>query len=736
MSVSPLLQRFLDETAGQVPQWMGRVSQLALLALRDPKQSRALQGIGPRPTQDADVALRRHEASWGRRVADLLRQGWQAELAAASLTPAGTAARAMLSADALTLVDEAQAEENIELLRAVQLVELVAEEELRELQARVATLRGETTIRKQSNLLRPELIVRAVWDASDLMQLNPLARKALMRASGGPLSEALRTAYAAASLCLADWGIAPAAWKASAMPGARRASAPNSGYDLTQPGALDGLRARVGPRGGAGLGLAMAGRDAQALRQMDLRVAQLLASPADPVQPDAAVTSAGRLMLRLPALETLARDENDREVMLLIALLFEAVLDDTLVLPSVRAVLDRLQAPLLRIGLKDSRLLDDYTHPSWQLLIRLASHAAGFQDEDDARLLAMLPEVDRLFASLQAAETPDAAQHAQALKQLEALLSAELAGECHDAQAPIARLQAAARREALREALRRQVELQLREATLPWQLQGERSRAAAADIEPVTLGEPLQRFLTGPWIDVLAHAVLHDGEHAEVTRGLQAVVPDLLASLQPLRSGEARQRLMASVPGLVGRMQQGMVRIAIPVVEREAVLDALMARHTELLRPGAAAKSAAASTELTPEEIVRRMREEDVSAEPASGPFYGGVGDSMFDVATLDTVPAALMPDTPLPDPRAWLKRLAPGQWCRLVARGNWSVARVLWVDPAREHWLFSDAEIGLTHGLTRRALDRLAASGLAMPLEERNVIERAVDRLLVPRPS
>ena len=441
-------------------------------------------------------------------------------------------------------------------------------------------------------------------------------------------------------------------------------------------------------------------------------------------------------MLRLPALETLARHENDREVMLLIALLFEAVLDDALVLPPVRAVLDRLQAPLLRIGLKDPRLLDDYTHPSWQLLIRLASHTAGFQDEDDARLRALLPEVDRLFASLQAAEAPDAAQHAQALKQLEALLSAELASECADAQAPIARLQAAARREALRATLRRQVELQLHEATLPWRLQGERSRAAAADIEPVTLGEPLQRFLTGPWIDVLAHAVLHDGEHAEVTRGLQAVVPDLLASLQPLRGGEARQRLLASVPGLVGRMQQGMARIAMAAGERQAVLDALMARHTELLRPGTAAKPAAASTELTPEEIVRRMREEDLSAEPASGPSYGGAGDSMFDVATLDTVPAALMPDTPLPDPRAWLKRLAPGQWCRLVARGNWSVARVLWVDPAREHWLFSDAEIGLTHGLTRRALESLAASGLAMPLEERNVIERAVDRLLVPRPS
>ena len=185
MSASPLLQRFLDETAGQVPQWMGRVSQLALQALRDPKQSRALQGIGPRPTQDAEMALRRHEAPWARRVADLLRQGWQAELAAASLAPVGTASRALLSADALTLVDEAQAEENIELLRTVQLVELAAEEELRELQARMATLRGETTIRKQSNLLRPELIVRAVWDASDLMQLNPLARKALMRASGG-----------------------------------------------------------------------------------------------------------------------------------------------------------------------------------------------------------------------------------------------------------------------------------------------------------------------------------------------------------------------------------------------------------------------------------------------------------------------------------------------------------------------------------------------------------------------
>lgn len=729
MDVSPLLPRYLDSCLAEVPRWMSRVANDALQALHAPTTRSALRELPVRPRDEAERALRHNHPLWARRVGELLAARWHAELDAAP-PEAGAPLRAVWSADALTLVGEAEVEENIELLRAVQLVDHAAELALHELQARTATLRGEAAVRKNSNLLRPDLMVRAVWDASEVLGLGAPARKALMRACGEPLAQALKQAAVDASRRLADWGVGQAAWRASSTPVARRTAPQSSGYDLTRPGALDSLRSRLGTRSGADVAHTRSGADtagtrsgtgatarvgrmdeAEALHQLDLNLMRALALPA---------AAADRLVPRLPYLDAAARNDDDRGVMLLVAQLCDAALDDGLLPVPVCAALASLQGPLLRIAVREPRLLEDHTHPTWQLMIRLASHTVGFQDDDDPRLCTLLRDVRSLFARLQAAPA-SAALHAQALAALDALLVAELDAERRDAAAPIAKLQAAARRGALVEALRRQVRLELHGATAPWRFEG------GAPAAPLELDDTLQRFFTGAWADALAHAVLNEGEHAETTRGLLAVVPDLLASLAPLRSDDDRRRLVAAVPGLVQRLQQGMARIALPPPQREAVLAALMTRHTELLR----APGNPASQVLTPEEIVRRLREEELPAETGPRP---AAGDSLFDIATLDTVPAALMPEAPMPGAHGWLQQLAVGTWCRLVARGDWTVARVLWVDEAREHWLFSDAELGLTHGLTRRALERLAVGGLAAPLEARTLIERAVDSLLAPR--
>ncbi len=705
MAASPLLQAFLDDQLAQVPQWMARVARDARLAL---KTSVAV---------DVQSALRDRHAAWAHRVGELLVAAWQDDLAGSSPAAAASAERPAWSAQALTLVDEEAADQNIELLRAVQEVEVLLEDHVRDLQARSASLRGQATVGRHANLLRPPLVVQAVWDASAVLGLDASARRALMRASSAPLGRALKQVSIDAGRRLADWGVAAATWQASAPPGARRLPAPNSGVDLTRPGALDELRGRL-------TGRAAPPPAPDALIRLDLGLAQALDT-----DPHAGADPAPRRLLeRLPDLASMARHDDDREVMLLVAHVFDAVLDDALLLPSVRQALGLLQGPLLRIAIREPRLLEDHTHPSWQLMIRLATHAAGFQDDADPRLRALLVEVRRLFEALQAASRPDAAQHAEALAALDALLVAELDAERRDAAAPIAKLQAAARRTLLHEALRRQVRLQIQEAAGRWHVEGRAAPSQAAE-DAVTLDPELQDFLAGPWVETLTQAVLQDGEHAESTRGLLAVVPDLLVSLAPLRSDGDRRRLLASVPGLVQRLQLGMARSGLPAARRETLLALLMARHTELLRPGAAP----AAREASPQEIVRRLRDEDLPPPRVVAPASG---DSMFDIGTLETVPAELMPDAPGPaDARAWLRHLAVGQWCRLVARGSWSTARVVWVDAARAHWLFSDAEFGLTHGLTRRALERLAQGGLAAPVEERNLIERAVDSLLAPQP-
>lgn len=716
MTDPTLLHRYLDACAADVPHWMSRVAHDTLQALHAPTTRSSLRELPVRPRDEAENALRQHHVLWARRVGELLPERWRAELAGPPVDAGGARPRPGWSADSLTLVDEAVAEENIELLRVVQQVDHAVESALHELQARSATLRGDAAVRKNSNLLRPEAMVRAVWDASEVLGLAPPARRVLLRACGEPLARALRRVVDEAVARLASWGVAPAAWQASAMPAARRVAPPDSGRDLTRPGALEDLRSRLGTRSGADL-VTRAGRldAAGALDQLDVNIVRALAIPA--------VAGQMRLQPVLPYLEAAARHDDDREIMLLVGHLYDAVLDDTLVPGPVREVVAALQGPLLRMALREPLLLDDYGRPLWQLMIRLASHAVGFQDDDDPRLCRVLDEARHLFTRLQTAP-PSTALHAQALQALDDLLRGDLDRERRDAAAPLARLRSAAHRAAVVEALRRQVRLELHEASSPWRVEGTGTSAPGA-----TVDDELQRFLTGPWADALAHAVLNDGEQAETTRALLAVVPELLATLAPPRSDDTRRKLVATVPSIIQRLQQGMARIALPQAERDAVLALLMARHAELLRgPGTSAAAAASDAA----EIVRRLREEE--HDVADAPALPAAGDSLFDVATLDTVPAALMAESTGPGARDWLQSLQPGTWCRLVARGDWTVARVLWVDEARQHWLFSDAELGVTHGLTRRALERLGASGLAAPLESRNLVERAVDRLLAPR--
>jgi len=66
----------------------------------------------------------------------------------------------------LELMDEARVEVDIEISRAMQLVDSTAEWELRELQTFTSTLVGQQHVNAESNPFRPLVYVSALWDAT------------------------------------------------------------------------------------------------------------------------------------------------------------------------------------------------------------------------------------------------------------------------------------------------------------------------------------------------------------------------------------------------------------------------------------------------------------------------------------------------------------------------------------------------------------------------------------------
>ena len=700
---SPLLQRFIDGVLERAPQSMHKI-------LTD--SARQVSG-GSRAAILATSALSNHHSA--------LLGHWLAALREQVSTAPNSGFGALGASPwlELQLVDESQAEADVEVQRMVEAIEHEAEWELRELQARGATLRGEEAITKQTNPLQPGAVARSLWQATGFLSLGFDARSALMRAVTPVLCRELREAYAQANRELAGWGVAAAAYRAvqgpaSGTPPQRWSRAPDSGFIVSHPGAFKpllakdsrlarGLISRFGQLGADTTRHAEAALE-EALQAMD-STAWDLSSTQSPQLAQADATPPNLLRRHREMLQRAARDDIDRDAIDLLARLFDAMLSDTRLLQSVRAAIGRLQPSVLRIALHDPALLQgdaNRTHPTWALLNRISSHAVGYESEEDPRLHEFLMALHQIVDAVAEAKSVDASVHARALRQLEQGIEVLLAEQRALLQPTFAKLQVDEQRGALAVRYHQQM---------------------LALLSDLPLGENLHRFLSGPWVQVVTQAAVDHGETSTQVSEALAVVNQLLWSLEPLRRPEDRERLVRLLPTLVGRLERGMKQLGMPEAEQQSLLKELMTLHTEALRNPHQMRATATPT---PEDLVRRMREERLPSGALAAPR-----DSVYDLGNLDTVPFAVLEDEGKANERVRPERMRVGQWHALFLRGEWTPAQLLWQSSTRMHWVFAGRKPNRPLVLTRSAIDRLAREGLIVVLEDRGLVERAVDALI-----
>ncbi len=373
-------------------------------------------------------------------------------------------------------------------------------------------------------------------------------------------------------------------------------------------------------------------------------------------------------------------------------------------MPPVKGLMGRLQPSVERVAERDPSLLQRHDHPAWQLLNRVAAHCAGYPEAGDPRLAEFLRFLDTLVARVGSTPSPDSALYRRALDEVNHFIDQRGREALAHAQAAIDKLQRIERAEQLRGVLRQQLR---------------QTRGAV-------VGETLRDFLFGPWIDVVVESMARHGEASTEAMDLQHVVDELLSSLQPPRTPADGDRVRATLPALVARLQKGMDLAAMPQEARIAVLDDLRRQHISLLQAGAK-PAAEDERDLTPEEIVRRMRE-----EPDPPPFSPEEG---VDRGSLPTVPVALLSQEDTAAGRlardAWLARLVPGSWYHMFVQGHWITAQLMWTSENGQFLVFENRDAEHAHSLTRRAIERLLAEGLVTVLEERSLMQRAVDSLI-----
>ena len=722
MPIASVLQRFVDDELARAPALIERTLAGTLQLLRDTRESPLT--ASERMHQFAIVeALQGHAAVYQRSFVEALRLGVQDVLAEQQDGPQATARGA---GGGLELMDESRVEIDIEISRAMQLIDTTAEWELRELQTFTSTLAGQTHVSAESNPFRPLVCATALWQAACAVSRVPVERTTLLRISAGVTAGLLKSAWAAACTRLEAQGVEPGIYRTVLLPsgtttghGPAQADVGNAnaiasllasmpaastGLQVSADSAAVALRVAARPRPAPNPAVpAMPARPEfeQALARLDEFLRHL--PPPDGAPRDAADALVKRLTAHRYALLASAGAAVERQIIELLARLFDTISFDPQVPPAFVALLARLQASALRVALHDPEMLASTQHAVWRLLDRIGEAGGAYPQAGDERASALLKFCDALAERLARATAPDATLYRRALAHLDAFLADQVQVQLRAARPAVQALQLAERRAVLEQHL---------------------ARRLVDQMVPVRTTPGVRRFMTGTWARVLAEAMLRHGEQDEATRGYVKLIDELLWSVQLPDHPQSRQRLATLLPGMLKRLRAGMELIGLPSAEQDGMLGELMTIHTEALRPD---RGDAAAAALTSEQIVQRMRDEVLPA--ATG--HGGFSDSVIDLASMETVPAEMMPTEVSADDSAQrVDALREADRARLFLQGRWARVQLLWRSDQGLFFVFAGETAARTHSVTHRALERLASAGLLQPLESRSLVERALDRV------
>lgn len=333
--------------------------------------------------------------------------------------------------------------------------------------------------------------------------------------------------------------------------------------------------------------------------------------------------------------------DTDADVINLVAMLFDFILDDDNLPVPVKALVGRLQIPLLKVAIKDKGFFNRGGHPARKLLNELARAGIGLSEDND------LLQKDMVFKKIQATVQRILGDFNDDVALFEELL--------HDfsqfMQTEVRRSQMIEQRTRAAEEGKAKTELAEKTA-----LEMVSRRLEGRTVPPVVV-----RLLTSGWVAVLKLIYLKYGPESANWQGAVKTIDHLLLSVTPPASEAERKKLFNVVPVLLKNLRQGLNTVSFNPFETGEIFAELEQVQMQILRGE------------TPEHV------EDRTPDPAQA-LVAAVSEDMRRmgaapmvqrkavVTSLDiTRPREAPQYAPLPESDPFLeqaKHLNVGAWC------------------------------------------------------------------------
>lgn len=392
--------------------------------------------------------------------------------------------------------------------------------------------------------------------------------------------------------------------------------------------------------------------------------------------------------------------EAEKTVIEVVALMFQSILTEDRIPPTIRIWVARLQMPVLRIATAEPEFFDSLDHPARLLIDRIGSCVLGF-DQATVNRSELEAEIKRVVQVIE--QFPDTGRQVfqkvydEFLQFLSKMLTSKGV-----AQRVVNVVQQVEQKETL--AIKYTIEM----------------RNVVKDI-PVR--DEIRQFLFKVWADVLAVAAVKYDPLDEQTQIYKRAATDLVWSASAKSSRSARTKVIQNLPGLLATLRQGMTALGLAPAVQET--------HIKIISD-TLADAFMSKTEVVSFAQIEAMTRQLARLEDVVPP--DGMGDLPLDAESIemmlgiDASSMTVVADggvQPSPDMVAWARSLTVGTWFTLDHNGVQSPVQFAWRSGKQKLHLFS-ASNGKNYLIQAGRLAAYLQAGLLVPMETEALTVRA----------
>ncbi|MEP1215006.1 MAG: DUF1631 domain-containing protein [Marinobacter sp.] len=648
--------------------------------------------------------------------------------------------------DSLALVDHSDLEQQVAIDNLINKLRNQHAEAIKLLNVRVAHLVPSAKLDDSQMPLSPEVICGGVAEACTDLEIDIRAKLVVLKLFDRLLVGILGDVYRDANKTLIAEGVLPDMRRAPV--GGRSSSgrsAPNSGQGggfssarqseenkgpLTAPsddvratfselsallhqgqGETDGM-----PSGGAGL----LDTSTLMLRLNDIQAQSVhwgqgeVVPLSQQLQPVFRAKTGGRL----------DADQVDSDVINLVSMLFDFILEDRQLHPVMKAVIGRLQIPVLKVALSDKNFFNRGGHPVRKLLNELAMSAIGWTEKKAGQRDPLREKIESVVDRVLNEFTDNVDIFSELLSDF---------GHFMD----------------LDRRRRELVEQRLRDAEEGRAKQERASKATETLLSEQMTGRDMPpqvvTLLNEAWSKYLQWIVLREGEDSERWQAAAALTRQLVWSVDPRPLEDStRSELLRAIPGIVDGLRSALQEIAWDPFATDAAIRDLELAHVDVFQrlvttsrhPAPIEEAVPASTpEVAPPAIAP---EEAKQAEPAIQPREDVEPlQAVEPVAAPEEAAIAKPAEGPVADSNLdpqWLDRadsLRVGSWIELIRDGGKTRCKLAAFIKATGKYIFVNRSGAKVAEYRREDLAAALAAEEITMLDDGLIFDRALESII-----